>query len=189
MKMKYILSILFVAMLTTVFACQQKKTTGQGPQLPNDSTAISPNTMAPGVKEKPDDKTARIDTSRVPLTVTKVDAQVLDAGTQIGKPGDLLLTFAGSGFIFTNSNPSLMIGGMIFDSSFANEANTELYVLIPAGSKARLSTAVARGGLQLSNPGNQAIAIKELSADQLIRADADKKVKLVYTKFGVERRE
>ncbi|NOT52290.1 MAG: hypothetical protein HOP10_13550 [Chitinophagaceae bacterium] len=187
--MKYILSLLFVAMLTTVFACQQKKTTGQGPQLPNDTTAISPNTMAPGMKEKPGDKTVRIDTSRVPLAVTKADAQVLDAGTQIGKPGDLLLTFTGSGFIFTNSNPALIAGGIRFDNSFANEANTELYVVIPAESKARLSTAVARGGLQLSNPGNQVIGIKELSADQLKRADEDKKVKLMYAKFGVERRE
>ncbi len=189
MKIRSFLSLLFVVMISISFACQQKKTATVSNELPNDSIPVSPTGMAPNVSDRKTDE-RRTDTVPVKarLALQQMQAQVLDTGTQIGKPGDLLLTFTGSGFVFTDKNPVLMAGGMKFEETYSNEAGTEFYAIIPAATKERMSIA-SRGGLQVINPDNESATFKEQTMEIMKRADSDKKVKLVYTKFGVGRRE
>ncbi|MGH2553944.1 MAG: hypothetical protein ACRDEB_09515, partial [Chitinophagaceae bacterium] len=157
-------------------------------RLPDDSTAISPVTMAPNVSDKMEKKT-RIDTvpGKTRIVISQMQAQVLDTGTQIGKPGDLLLTFTGRGFVFTERNPMVISAGLKFEDTYSNEEGTEFYVVIPAESKARL-TAAARGGLQIVNPDNESATFKEQTMEMIQKADGGKKVKLVFTKYAVTRR-
>jgi hypothetical protein len=43
--------------------------------------------------------------------------------------------------------------------------------------------------MQIINPDNESATFKEASAEIMKRADGSKKVMLVYTKFGVARKE
>ncbi len=187
-KISFIL-LLFVFVVFQNFACQQKKTTAKVSKTLNDSTPISPNTMGPEAVDKAPVTTERKDTvPRGKMMIREMQAQVLGEGTQIGKPGDMLLTFIGRGFLFTESNPVLMVGGLKFENTYSNEDATEFYVVIPAESKERL-TAVAARGLQIINPDDESITFKAEGAAIMKRADASKKIILVYTKFAVGRKE
>lgn len=191
MKMRYFITLFLAAIITTSFSCQQKKnSTAVSNELPNDSIPISPTTMAPNIADKKTGDERKDTVPVVRIAIQQMQAQLLDSGSQIGKPGDLLLTFTGSGFVFTDKNPAVVAGGMRFEETYINEKGTELYAVIPAGSKERMAAA-ARGGLQVVNPGKQpaTATIKEQTTEIIKRADSDKKVKLVFGKFGVERRE
>ncbi len=189
MKIRSTLSLLFIVLIYVSFACQQKKAATVSNELPNDTIPISPTTMAPNVSDKKADE-RKTDTvpAKARIVLQQMQAQVLDTGTQIGKPGDLLLTFTGSGFVFTDKNPAVMAGGIRIEDTYSNEAGTEFYAVIPAASKERMAVA-ARGGLQVINPDNESATFKEQTMEIMKRADTDKKVKLVFTKFGVTRKE
>jgi hypothetical protein len=189
MKKIYFIILFFVLVVFQNFGCQQKKGTAKSPQPINDSTSISPITMGPEAVDKAVTKTERKDTMpKTRITIKDMQAQVLGEGTQIGKAGDMLLTFTGQGFVFTESNPVLVTGGLKFDNTYSNEDASEFYVVIPAESKERL-TAVAQRGMQIINPDNESATFKEAGTEIMKRADGSKKVMLVYTKFGVARKE
>jgi hypothetical protein len=189
MKIKLFLPLLFVFVTFQNFSCQQKKDSGQTIQIINDSTPISPTSMGPEAVEKTTDKIERKDTvpSKTRIIIKDLQAQVLAEGTQIGKPGDMLLTFSGQGFVFTERNPVLLAGGLKFDNTYSNEDASEFYVVIPADSKERLKAA-ARGGLQIINPDKESATFKEGGGEIIKKADDIKKVMLVYTKFAVTRK-
>ncbi|MEQ1678794.1 MAG: hypothetical protein ABL876_19010, partial [Chitinophagaceae bacterium] len=172
-------------------SCGQKKdgATRTG-EMPPDTAQLSPLDAGPVAEVK--DVPAVTDTvprSKRVLTVTDVEAQKLDSSTKIGHAGDLLLTFIGGGFIFTENNPGLIAGEMTYSQTYSNEAATELYVIIPAKEVNRMLADAKRGGLRIKNPGIgvEPVPLKQ-TADEITRKLADGKATgLVFTKFGVKR--
>lgn len=67
-----------------------------------------------------------------PLRVQRLEVNELADGTHAGRPGDLLVTLHGQGFLETARAPRLEIGGkIVLEDTMANPAGTELYVVLP----------------------------------------------------------
>jgi hypothetical protein len=183
--MKYILLLPLTALLISCGQPAVKK-----PATDTDSSQLSPSIAGPDANSTLNGK-ATSDTvpvvRRTELVIQDVQAQTLDSTTVIGKPGDLLLTFTGKGFIFTESNPSVKAGGIAYDQTYSNEEGTELYAIIPAQERKRFSS-LMRGELRVINPDTQSAGIKKEAVELLRKADGGERVALVYTKYGVARK-
>ncbi len=65
------------------------------------------------------------------LRIDRYELQVLSKNTQLGNPGDRLLTISGAGFYLTATSPSVVINGkLIFEDNTTNGSSTELYVIL-----------------------------------------------------------
>lgn len=190
--MKRIAYITFIAVLLTAYSCGQKQ--GQSKrtaELPPDTAQLSPLDVGPYAQKDTPAVKDTMPRAKVQLVVTDVQAQLLDSTTQIGHAGDLLLTFVGSGFIFTNSNPALVAGEMSYNDTHTNEKGTELYVIITTKEMSKMLADIRGGEVGLVNPGlNVRPVMVKQTADEIKRkVGSSKAVGLMYAKFGVERRE
>lgn len=122
-----------------------------------------------------------------PLRVESFDVQVLAEGTHVGEPGDLLLTFHGQGFQATSKSPRVELAGgeVVLEDTMTNLAGTELYVIIPGETAARIA-ALSLQEVVVRNPGGLAdeaygVARVKASADMLLRPEAEAPgARLVY---------
>lgn len=176
-----------VMLLVVLISCENKQQQTTATDI-KDSSNISPSIGGPVAEIK---ETVRIKdtvpTGRKTLMLRDVQAQLLDSSTKIGKPNDLLLTISGQGFIFTEHNPSVVIGDKKFSDSYSNEDGSELYVIIPAAEVQRFA-ATLRDSLKIINPGNQAASIKQDGKEIISKASKAGKTGLIFTTYGVTRK-
>jgi hypothetical protein len=130
----------------------------------------------------------------VPLKVIRFEVQQLAEGTAFGKPGDVLLTFIGQGFIDSSLCPRVILSKeFILKDTYLNKKGTELYVIIPAKiieseiKKMKFKEAI------IENPGGtvkmefKRTRVKILPKDLLEIDPKAKKVRLIVRKYFVER--
>ncbi len=66
------------------------------------------------------------------LKVERYEIQRIGEASDLGKPGDILLTVMGTGFYVTARSPQLLFGKeMMVNNAEANKSGTELYVILP----------------------------------------------------------
>lgn len=121
-----------------------------------------------------------------PLRVDSFVVHRIGQGSALGAAGDLLITFAGRGFMLTARAPRVLVGDdLVLDATEINAGGTELYVLVPASLTTRIqsmrfdSVIVANpGGLQDTEHARAAVAA---TPDRLLRPERDAPtVRLVY---------
>lgn len=157
-----------------------------------DTAQLSPS-VGPDQMATEETKNATADTAsprKTDLVLRDADAQLLDSGTVIGKGGDLLITITGRGFAFTANNPAVIAGKVRYDKTYSNEEGSEMYLVIPA-KDIDMFFAAARGELQVLNPGidSRPVSLKVEKEVLMRKAAANSKGVLVFTKFGVARKE
>ena len=177
-----------VILFLFISSCQNQEAQKTASKNGIDSSQISPSASGPVAQVR---ETAR-KTDTVPVrkndfVLREVQAQTLDTSTKIGKPGDLLLTFIGQGFIFTEHNPSLVFGNVKYDNTYSNEDGSELYVIIPAADVSRFAAGI-RDSIRIMNPGNQTASLKQDGKEIMSKASKAGSVGLIYTTYGVTRK-
>ena len=124
-----------------------------------------------------------------PLGVEVVDVHELAIGTHVGNPGDLLVTFTGSGFMATSKNPVVHLAGgeVILDDTLTDLAGTRLFVLISRETASKVER-LRFSDLLIVNPGGHEDSefgqIKvEASPELLLRPEEGAaKAQLIYRK-------
>lgn len=121
-----------------------------------------------------------------PLRVDSFQVQRVAEGSDLGAPGDLLITFWGQGFALTSKAPRLLLtGGFALESTEINRDGTELYVLVPGDQVTRIQ-GMRFDSVVVDNPGARedtefARASVRATAARLLRPDPDAPaVRLVY---------
>jgi hypothetical protein len=121
-----------------------------------------------------------------PLRVDSFHVQRVAGGSDLGAPGDLLITFRGQGFALTSKAPRLLLtGGFALESTEINRDGTELYVLVPRNQVTRIE-GMRFDSVVVANPGARrdtefARASVRATAARLLRPDPDAAaVRLVY---------
>jgi len=184
------MKILFcsIAILILLTSCENKEQQTSGAKADADSANVSPSVSGPVAEIKaPVTKRDTVRPGRKDFVLRDVQAQYLDSSTKIGKAGDLLLTFIGQGFIFTEHNPAVILRDKRYDDTYSNEDGSELYVIIPAAETGRFAAAV-RDSIRVVNPGNQTAALKQDGKEIMSKASKAGKTGLIFTTYGVTRR-
>ena len=120
--------------------------------------------------------------------VHNMEVQQLSDDTKIGKPGDWLITFSGSGFMLTNQEPKLVMEKEDIGTSYVNEEGTELYFVIPEQKRNLVLQQFQAGKLKLVNPDKKEARPPNKPEEIMAKTNNLEKVALVYTKFGVTRK-
>lgn len=183
MKRIHTLIILFIV---ASLACNQKK---------NDGNATNNDTPSPAGTGTYNGKEMRIKKSadtlprkQVDLQVRGMEAQTLGDSTKIGRPGDMLLTFTGEGFLFTERNPVLRMGKEEISDTYSNETATELYVVVPAKSMNTLMGALRSGAISIVNPDKKEVRVAQNPEEMMNKMKTAERTTLQYTQYGVTRK-
>lgn len=120
-----------------------------------------------------------------PLSVERFEVHELAEGTALGKPGDLLVTFFGSGFLLTARTPRLRLSDeVVLETTEIGRQGSELYVVVPR-EQIEAIAGMAFTEVVVENPGHwkegQGTARVEATPDRLLRPAADAApVRVVY---------
>lgn len=176
-------SILF---LVAVMACNQKKNNGS--ETANDNPSPSGTGTYNGKEMRVKKSADTMPRKQVELQVTGMEAQTLGDSTKIGRPGDILLTFTGQGFLFTERNPILRMGKEEISDTYSNETATELYVVVPAKNMNALMAGLRSGAISIVNPDRKEVRVTQNPEEMTSKMKSAERTTLQYTQYGVTRK-
>lgn len=183
MKRIHTLIILFIV---ASIACNQKKNGGNATN--NDNPSPSGTGTYDGKEMRIKKSADTLPRKQADLQITGMEAQTLGDSTKIGQPGDVLLTFTGQGFLFTERNPRLQMGREVITETYSNETATELYVVIPAKSMNNLMASLRSGAISIINPDNKQARVTQNPDEMMNKMKSAERTTLQFTQYGVTRK-
>lgn len=130
----------------------------------------------------------------VPLEVKKFEVQILANGTSFGRPGDVLITFFGQGFLDTSLPIRVIFSkDIVLKNNYLNDEQNELYVVVPAEVVESSLKKTEFKEVIIENPGGtvkmkfKRTSVKMLPKDILEIDPKEKKARLLATKYFVKR--
>jgi len=113
---------------------------------------------------------------QLPMAVQRLETHRLAEGTQLGRPGDLLVTFTGQGFVTTDYAPhATLTEKLVLRNLEVSRDGKQLFVVIPARLQEDVKRASFREIVIQQSGGTSEFArlVVEASPEQLLRVDSD----------------
>ncbi len=128
------------------------------------------------------------------LKINDIKVQLLGKTTQVGKPGDYLLTLLGSGFVESSISPQLHLGEKLkLSVTFVNSKGNELYIVLSKDSILPELKKITLNKITIQNPGyrkdNTHLFDFKISKNRLFEIDSlVPKVVLIHGKYFIEKK-